>query len=339
MGDARDNPTDFIGELGPLAFASRLKRLQDRLFRDVSAIYGQQDVVFEPRWFLVFYCILKSGPVPITTIAGALDVSHAAVNQTAGELLEAGLISEEQDTSDGRRRLLSVTPEGHKIARRLEPVWNDIASATEDVMSETGTDVLSVLQAMEGALDDLSISDRVTRTGILREHPAIQIVDYHPDYNQAFHDLNMEWLRMYFTVEPEDRRMLNNPYREIIDPGGAILFARLSDQIAGTSALIRHSDDRMELAKMAVARPYRGIGVGEAVGRAVIERARDLGASSLFLLTSEKLQPAIRLYRRLGFRKSRTMAPEAGHYNRCTFSMEMTLRPDLVRQVSGRMES
>ena len=44
---------DIIAELGELAFASRLKRLSDRLMRDVSRIYQQMDVDFEARWFSV----------------------------------------------------------------------------------------------------------------------------------------------------------------------------------------------------------------------------------------------------------------------------------------------
>jgi GNAT superfamily N-acetyltransferase/DNA-binding MarR family transcriptional regulator len=339
MDQSDPKAVDLIEELGPLAFASRLKRLQDRLFRDVSSIYADQEVNFEPRWFLVFSAVLRTGPTAITSISQALGVSHAAVNQTAAELLEAGLIGESRDPSDDRKRLLTATKLGRATAKKLADVWNDIATATEDVFSESGVDVLSTLESLERSLADIDLVGRVTRARLSRTPPSIEIVGYRPEFKEAFARLNLEWISQYFTVEPGDTRMLRHPETDIITRGGAVLFALANGEVAGTCALLKQSDDRFELAKMAVAKPYRGLGIGERLGLATVECARKLGASTLFLLTSDKLQPAIRLYRRLGFRKTRSVAPEAGHYNRCTFSMEMQLSSKISHKVSRSVET
>jgi DNA-binding MarR family transcriptional regulator/N-acetylglutamate synthase-like GNAT family acetyltransferase len=337
MDQSKPESVDLIRELGPLAFASRLKRLQDRLFRDVSQIYSEQEVDFEPRWFLVFNAVLKMGPTAITSVAQALGVSHAAVHQTAAELLNSGLIGESRDPADERKRLLTATKKGRTAAKELTDVWNDIATATEDVISESGVDLLSALEDMERSLDDIDLVGRITRARLSRSTPKVEIVPYSAEFKDAFEQLNLEWIRQYFTVEPEDTRMLRHPEAEIIERGGAILFALVNGEVAGTCALLRQSDQRFELAKMAVARPYRGLGVGETLGKAMVECARKLGASTLFLLTSDKLQPAIRLYRRLGFRKTRVAADETLHYKRCTFSMEMQLRRTISQEVSRRV--
>ena len=37
---------------------------------------------------------------------------------------------------------------------------------------------------------------------------------------EKFMALNLEWLQMYFEVEPIDEKVLSNPKTEILDPGG-----------------------------------------------------------------------------------------------------------------------
>jgi hypothetical protein len=66
-----------------MAFASRLKRLHERLIRDVSRLYQGLGFAFEPRWFLLFYSLSVRKPASITELAAALSQSHAAANQVA----------------------------------------------------------------------------------------------------------------------------------------------------------------------------------------------------------------------------------------------------------------
>ncbi|HXE56813.1 MAG TPA: GNAT family N-acetyltransferase, partial [Gemmatimonadales bacterium] len=129
----------------------------------------------------------------------------------------------------------------------------------------------------------------------------VRVVDYRPEHRDHFRDLNLEWIGRYFEVEDEDRRVLGDPEREILAPGGAILMAVSGEDVLGTCALIRHGPDTLELAKMAVAERARGRGVGERLGRAAIERARALGARRLELVSNRRLAPALALYRKLGF--------------------------------------
>jgi len=50
----------------------------------------------------------------------------------------------------------------------------------------------------------------------------IEIVDYKPEYAQAWHDLNLQWISEIYVVEDEDRAVLTDPQKYILDPGGAI---------------------------------------------------------------------------------------------------------------------
>jgi ribosomal protein S18 acetylase RimI-like enzyme len=62
-------------------------------------------------------------------------------------------------------------------------------------------------------------------------------------------------------------------------------------------------DGEVEFRMLAVSPSARGRGVGEALVRAVVVRARELGARRLVMSSSEHMTTAHRLYQRLGFQR------------------------------------
>jgi GNAT superfamily N-acetyltransferase len=159
-----------------------------------------------------------------------------------------------------------------------------------------------------------------------------RIVDYQPRHHDAFRDLNRDWISTYFELEDVDREVLDDPDGTILQPGGCILMVEHGSDIVGCCALIRIAPDAFELAKMAVASRVRGKGVGEMLGRATIQRARDTGARRVELLSNTVLQPAIGLYRKLGFVEVPLGPTE---YRRANIRMELKLDP-VIREDEGR---
>lgn len=152
----------------------------------------------------------------------------------------------------------------------------------------------------------------------------ITVVDYQPAYRQVFKDLNVQWITEYFEMEESDHKALDNPESYILANGGKILVALENDQPVGVCALIKVDDPEygFELAKMAVSPEARGKGIGLVLGKAVIETARSLGARKIFLESNSKLQPALRLYEKLGFRH---IYNRPTPYKRADVQMELDL--------------
>ena len=131
---------------------------------------------------------------------------------------------------------------------------------------------------------------------------AIVIVDFDPArHRESFRALNREWITTHFELEEADRKVLDDPVAGILQQGGHILMAEDGGTVLGTCALLAAAPGEFELAKMAVTTSARGRGVGELLGRAVIERARQAGAHRVVLVSNTILAPAIGLYRKLGF--------------------------------------
>src|SRR5450830_338422 len=77
-----------------------------------------------------------------------------------------------------------------------------------------------------------------------------------------------------------------------------------------------------ELTKMGVRASARGLKVGEFLLRAVIDRALDIGAEPLYLLTNKKCEAAIHLYEKAGFEHDAAiMARYGARYERCNVAM------------------
>lgn len=55
---------------------------------------------------------------------------------------------------------------------------------------------------------------------------------------EAFRTLNEAWITRYFTLEDEDRVFLSDPVGRVVEQGGAVLVARLDDQVVGCIGVV-----------------------------------------------------------------------------------------------------
>lgn len=151
----------------------------------------------------------------------------------------------------------------------------------------------------------------------------VSIIPFRPDLAPAFAALNRAWIERFFRLEDADVHLLGHPEASIIATGGQIFFAMDGGRAVGTAAAIRVSPNTFELGKMAVSPSHQGQGLGEQLGRAVIEFARAEGASLVYLETNSALANAIRLYERLGF--VHATRPTPSEYARADVYMEVRL--------------
>ncbi len=153
----------------------------------------------------------------------------------------------------------------------------------------------------------------------------VTIVDYLPEHAEDFKTLNEKWIITYFKMEDEDRKALYNPKEYILDKGGEILVAVQGKTVLGVCALIKmnHGNYDYELAKMAVSPKVHGKGIGYLLGVSIIEKAKALGATSLYLESNTILKPAISLYKKLRFKKIETQATP---YERSNIQMVLQLK-------------
>jgi GNAT superfamily N-acetyltransferase len=211
---------------------------------------------------------------------------------------------------------------GNAVYEKAKVQYQDVGAAVEKLLGETQYNLWKAIEEWEYHLNQKNLLHRVKDERKIRESSLVKIIDYLPEYQYAFRELNVEWITQYFKMEAADYQSLDHPQTYILDKGGYILFAVYEGLAIGTCALIRKDEHTFELAKMAVAPEGKGKGIGYKLGLAAIEKAKQAGAAKLYLESNTILKPAISLYQKLGFKK---VTGPPSPYERSNIQMELSL--------------
>lgn len=150
----------------------------------------------------------------------------------------------------------------------------------------------------------------------------ISVLEFEPKYAADFKRLNVEWLDKYGLTEPADISMLDNYQSEILDTGGVIYLAKAGDEIVGSAALIQEKPGEYELAKMAVTAAWQGKGISKLLLKKCLDKAKQLNAKKVFLVSNSKLSTALSLYEKYGFRHVPVIE---NHYTNADVRMELVV--------------
>ncbi|TCC93173.1 bifunctional helix-turn-helix transcriptional regulator/GNAT family N-acetyltransferase [Pedobacter hiemivivus] len=314
----------FFEKTGKMALGSRLRLMTAKITDDAAKIYELYDVEFSPKWFPVFFVLAEDGEKTITEIANEIGHSQPSVSKIIQELTTAGLVQENRESMDKRRNVVALTKKGMAISKRIKVQCADVDAAIESIISEARHNLWEAIEEWEYLLDQKSLLRRVQEQKKLRESKDVQIVPYEDQYQNAFRALNEEWISTYFQMEEADYKALDNPKSYILDKGGKVFVALYNNEPVGVCALIKMNDPDydFELAKMAVSPKIQGKSIGWLLGQAVVNAAKDLGASKIYLESNTALKPAINLYQKLGFKK---VVGRSTPYDRCNIQMELII--------------
>lgn len=316
---------DFFKKTGKMALGSRLRLLTAQITDDAAKIYELYHADFSPKWFPVLFVLAEDGENTITEIAELIGHSQPSVTKIIKEMAKVNLVQDNLKTEDKRRNVVSLTPKGQELADKIiKVICADLDIAIDGIIEEANHNLWEAIEEWEFLLERKSLLKRVQEQKKFRESKDVQIVGYQPIYQSAFRNLNVEWISNYFVMEEADYKALDHPQEYILDKGGKIFIALYNGEPLGACALIKMDDPTYdyELAKMAVSPKAQGKNMGWLLAQAVINAAKDLGASKLYLESNTILRPAISLYHKLGFQK---IVGRPTPYQRANIQMELDL--------------
>jgi ribosomal protein S18 acetylase RimI-like enzyme len=94
---------------------------------------------------------------------------------------------------------------------------------------------------------------------------------------------------------------LQNPLKKYAPPKGTLFLACWNNEVAGCIALQDLEGGVCEMKRLYVKPDFRKHKIGEALTLHLLKTAKDIGYTTMKLDTLQKLQPAIQLYKKLGF--------------------------------------
>lgn len=315
--------TDFFIRTGKLALGTRLRRLGEQFMEDAAKVLEMYGVAINPKWFPVFYVLSEAESLSITEIARQIGHTHPSVSQIAKEMQRSGIIVCEKSKEDARVNIVRLSDLGREMDRRMQIQYIDVREAVEEVLDQTRHDLWKAMEEIEYVLSKKDFFTRVCEKRKERERQAVRIIDFQPEHAQAFKDLNVEWIAKIYQLEEADLRLLDHPIENIIDKGGHIFMAEYKGELVGTCGLLKMSDGGYEMVKMAVTPTARGKHIGWLLGRAIVDKAKALGATRVYLESNTQQEAAVNLYYKLGF--ERIVGPPSP-YARCNIQMELKLK-------------
>jgi DNA-binding MarR family transcriptional regulator/N-acetylglutamate synthase-like GNAT family acetyltransferase len=310
---------DILVDLGELFLGSRLKRLAERLQADAARVAQAADLAIQPAQFPLLAAIDRYGPLTVGEAVEALGVSQPAVTRCATGLVDAGLIEAERSDTDLRQKTLRLTEAGRAaMAQAKRSMWPQLDGAVKQLCAPITGGLLDQIGQIEAALDAMSLEERARRWS-----PGLRVREYDDTLAEDFHRINAEWISSMFRLEENDVQILTRPRELIVDRGGVILFVEVEGLgVVGTCALIRIEEGVFELTKMGVLESARGRKAGEFLLAATLERGREMGIETLYLLTNSRCASAIHLYEKLGFAHDAEIKERyAARYERCDVAM------------------
>ncbi len=317
---------NVFDKTGKMALGSRMRVLTAKMTDDAAKIYEMYNVEgFVPKWFPVYFLLSEEGEKTITEIAEEIGHSQPSVTKIVKEMTKEGFIDDSIQSADKRRNVVALSEKGMALSDKIKIQCQDIDNAVELMLNEASHNLWEAIKEWEHLLEKKSLFKRVQDQKKTRESKEVEIVEYEEKYQQAFKDLNEEWISTYFEMEEADYKALDHPKEYILDKGGKILVALYQNEPVGVCALIKMNDPKydFEMAKMAVSPKVQGKSIGWLLGQAVAKKAKEMGGSTLYLESNTILKPAINLYYKLGFEK---VAGNPSPYKRANIHMVLDLK-------------
>ena len=152
---------DFVRALGLPFLAHRLRRVSELILEGSSAAMRHRGFLSPARSGSTLLLLRENGPTGITEIAFRLKLSHPLIIKLAAALADAGLVRDQADPKDQRRRLIALTEQGEAEAARLDALSQALARSFEAMFEESGADLFAAVEGFEAAAEARPIADRL----------------------------------------------------------------------------------------------------------------------------------------------------------------------------------
>lgn len=153
---------DFIKKLGPLAGASRFRRISEKLYSDGDKIYSDAGLDFRATWFPVYYLLAGTEEkLTINQIADHIGFSHITVKNVLRELRKKKLVVIVPNPDDGRSKLTCLSDKGRVLLEELRPLWEKFSDALSSIFNDGHPELVQILDRIDSELERKPISERM----------------------------------------------------------------------------------------------------------------------------------------------------------------------------------
>lgn len=139
---------------------TQLRHLIDLLDGDVAQQYKDAGLDYRPRYTPIVRALKELGTASIGQIADAAGITQPAATQTVNLMKKDGLVAVAPGT-DGRQRLVSLSPQGRKLLPALEKCWAATKAAADGLDAQLSASLSRILDEALAALEEKPFHARI----------------------------------------------------------------------------------------------------------------------------------------------------------------------------------
>jgi len=288
-----ESPSILTGEI---ASFRRFNRMYTRYIGTLNeGLLNSEYSLAEAR---VLYELATRAAPSASEIAEALGLDPGYLSRLLGKFDRAGLLHKKTSQQDGRYAELRLTARGKSAFKKLNALSEEQARATlQGLAPEARSELLRSMQCIEGIL---TRTDRGRLPHILRPHRV-------GDMGWVVYREGAGYAEQYGwdqTFEALVAKIVSDFIANFDPARERCWIAEADGQNVGHIFLVKHPDQphTAKLRLLFVEPSARGLGLGDALVNECIRFARVAGYRKIVLWTQSMLTPAVRIYRRAGFR-------------------------------------
>jgi DNA-binding MarR family transcriptional regulator/GNAT superfamily N-acetyltransferase len=288
--------------MGPDILQERITAVRqfDRFFtRQVGAL--REGLLHSPYSLTearILFELAHSATLTASDLCRALGLDPGYLSRILASFEQRGLLDKVRSESDGRQRLLRLTPSGGDAFALLDQRARDEAS---ELLSGLGDEdqerLLQAMETIERVLDKqrgfkfsepffLRLHEPGDMGWVVHRHGVLYAQEY--GWDQHFEALVAQIVSDFITNY--------DPTRE------RCWIAEMGGEIVGSVFVVRASDQVAKLRLLLVEPRARGLGLGSRLVEECIRFARRAGYQKLTLWTNSVLTDARRIYAKAGFK-------------------------------------
>jgi DNA-binding MarR family transcriptional regulator len=141
---------DPVAELSGLLTSIARQTHSPRLYGEMGSRAG---LTVRPHLFGVLARIRDMQPVRVTDVAEATDNDRSTISRQIAELVRDGCVDRAPDPADGRAVVLTLTPFGEDVIRRVFDAWLEVLDTMTGAWPRRDrTELARLLRRLDGDL-------------------------------------------------------------------------------------------------------------------------------------------------------------------------------------------
>ena len=212
---------------GALFLGTRLKRLSDKFFADLSEIYKAENISFEISWFPVFYLLDSQNEVTISYIARQLEITHSGASQMVTSLKKKGFVQISKVCEDKRIKTVTLTVQGREKLAQIKPIWHALQESMVDMdrVDPGGPKILGLLDDLEEGMSGINLVGLVQKKLCLNQVlEKIEIIEYTDAFHETFMALVLDWISENPEAMPENINWINHTRQAVLENQDTVVF-------------------------------------------------------------------------------------------------------------------